>query len=100
MPPQVIMICKFSGSGSWTKFQSTLEYFNIDIELVLKALNRLKTDKSPGPDGIHNRVLYETREQIIKPLVRIMQSSFKNNKLSLIWKKANVVPFFKNGNHS
>ena len=82
------------------QFQSTLEYININNELVLKALNQLKIDKSPGPDGIHNRVLYETREQIIKPLVTIMQSSFESSELPLIWKKANVVPIFKKGNHS
>ena len=29
-----------------------------------------------------------------------MQSSFENSELPLIWKKANVVPIFKKGNHS
>ena len=43
---------------------------------------------------------YETREQIIKPLVRMMLSSFENSELPLIWKTADMVPIFKKGNHS
>ena len=34
----------------------------IDKETILKKLGKLKVSKSPGPDGIHPRILHETSE--------------------------------------
>ena len=39
---------------------------------ISKKLIQLKIDKSPGPDLIHPRVLYETRDVIIRPLFLIL----------------------------
>ena len=36
---------------------------------IREELNQLDTSKSPGPDGIHPRVLFELREFILKPLL-------------------------------
>ena len=41
-------------------FQNILDNVVINQEGVKKILDELKIDKSPKPDGIHNRVLYET----------------------------------------
>ena len=40
-------------------------------ENVLKKLNSIKTDKSPGPDQLHPRVLFEVRNEIVAPLTSV-----------------------------
>jgi hypothetical protein len=37
-------------------------------EMVLKQLNSLKIDKSPGPDELHPRLLKELAKSLAKPL--------------------------------
>jgi len=47
----------------------------LDIEFhedkILKMLEKLNVSKSPGPDGLHPRILYETRTKITNPLKHI-----------------------------
>ena len=47
---------------------------------VKEILASLKIDKSPGPDGIHNRELYENREQVLVPLTETLRNSFETGK--------------------
>ena len=42
--------------------------FTVTEDDIYKKLLELKIDKSPGPDLIHPRVLYETRNVIARPL--------------------------------
>ena len=46
--------------------------FTVTEDDISKKLIQLKIDKSPGPDLIHPRVLYETRDVIIRPLFLIL----------------------------
>ena len=64
---------------------------------IREELNRLDTSRSPGPDGIHPRVLFEIREFILKPLLIIFQTSWETNKLTEDWKLANSSVIFKKG---
>jgi len=41
-------------------------------ELVLARVQRLKPDKSPGPDGIHPMLLQSHAHQLAKPLSLIL----------------------------
>ena len=59
-------------------FRNTLEDVPIDEERVFKLLSRIKIDKSPGPDGIHNRVLSETKDQVTEPLTMIFKASMES----------------------
>jgi len=45
-------------------------------EVVLNKLNNLKVNKSPGPDSLPLRILYEVRHQIATPLYRIFETSY------------------------
>lgn len=65
---------------------------------VLKALGVLKTDKSPGPDGIHSKVLYETRHELCRGLQLIFEQSLAEGNIPDDWKKAHITPIFKKGN--
>jgi len=35
---------------------------------VMKVLNKLKSDKSPGPDNMHQKLLQEVSAEVVKPL--------------------------------
>ena len=74
-----------------------LDSINITMDMVIKKLNQLKTDKSAGPDGLHPKVLYEVREAICYPLYIIFCKSVNEGTVPDEWKKAIVSPIFKKG---
>jgi len=50
-------------------------------QIILEKLNKLNISKSPGPDGIHPRVLFELRYEVLEPLNILFESSYKLGKL-------------------
>jgi len=64
---------------------------------VRKMLSVLKTDKSPGPDGIHLLFLYSTLDEVTKPLTLIFKKSLAEGELPHDWKQANISPIYKKG---
>ena len=69
----------------------------IDEEMVKKKLLDLKIGKSPGPDGMHPRVLKEITLAIVKPLTLIYKESLKVGQLPDDWKSANIAAIYKKG---
>ena len=65
---------------------------------VLNLLVKLNTAKSPGPDGIHNKVLFELRDILCSPLTCFFNLSLEHGTVPKCWKEANVTPLFKKGN--
>ena len=59
-------------------------------QIILEKLNKLNTSKSPGPDGIHPRVLFELRYEVLEPLNILFESSYKLGKLPDEWKLGHV----------
>jgi Reverse transcriptase (RNA-dependent DNA polymerase) len=60
-------------------------------------LTKLQQEKSPGPDGIHSRVLKECAAVLAKPLTMLFKSSLEEGQLPRAWKEANVSPIHKKG---
>ena len=77
-----------------------LEELKITEEEVKKRLESLNEHKSPGPDGLHPRVLKELSNEISKPLAIIMQKSLDEHTLPQSWRDAHVSPIFKKGSKS
>ena len=77
-----------------------LEELKITEEKVKERLESLNPHKSPGPDGLHPRVLKELSNEISKPLAIIMQRSLDEHTLPHNWKDAHVSPIFKKGSKS
>lgn len=75
---------------------------NIEIapEDVLGRLQKLKVDKSPGPDNVHPRILKELREELKDVLVDLFNTSLREGKLPNEWKTANVSAIYKKGDKS
>jgi len=61
-------------TGSVPNWEDTNVQFSTDT--VMKKLQQLKTDKSPGPDGIHPLLLRECATVLAKPLSLIFQQSY------------------------
>ncbi|CAJ0940923.1 unnamed protein product [Ranitomeya imitator] len=77
-----------------------LRVTNLTQEEVRNRLNKIKIDKSPGPDGIHPRVLRELSNVIDKPLFLIFSDCIATGSVPQDWRIANVVPIFKKGSKS
>ena len=63
---------------------------SISCGSILKKLERLNVNKSPGQDNIHPRVLKEITDVIVDPLFIIFKTSIKLSKLPSEWKVALV----------
>lgn len=74
-----------------------LQMIDINENIVLEKLSKIKTSKSPGPDGIHPKLLFELRNELSGPLTKLFQKSIKLGQVPQEWKDANVVPLFKKG---
>jgi len=75
------------------------QFDNIFItdEMVRTKLAKLKASSSPGPDGVHPRILKETAQTVSGPLARIFRKSVMNGRLPQDWKMGTVIPIFKKG---
>ena len=80
--------------------QQSLEDIEITPEQVEEKLGGLKSSSSPGPDGLHPRVLKEAASALSTPLSKLFKKSLDSGILPTDWKVAEVVPIFKKGSRS
>ena len=87
--------------GNWEQPQQSVTTMDENIIFteseVLKQLSQLDVTKSPGPDALHPRVLYEIRHTIANQLTSIFQHSWDTGQLPGDWKKANISAIHKKG---
>ena len=74
-----------------------LDSVTISEEVVREKLLKLNTSRSPGPDGIHPRILKLTALSLCGPLTEVFQKSLRCGILPLDWKKGMIVSVFKKG---
>ena len=67
---------------------------------VSKCIDKLKVNKSPGPDTISPRIFKEGKNELVKPLTSIFNKSLQSGSMPDEWKLANVTPIFKKGSKS
>ena len=67
-------------------------------ECIVDVLSNLKTDKSPGLDGLHPKFLYELRHEIGQTISTIFNKSLRSGEVPQDWRDALVTPLFKKGN--
>ena len=73
---------------------------NLTEKLISEKLNSLDLSKSPGPDLLHPRVLYEVRHEIVYPHKLIFERSLKDQQLPRDWKSSTITAIFKKGSRS
>lgn len=74
--------------------------FIIDETEVLCKLSKINVNKSMGPDEIHGKIIYEMRNELVKPLTHLFNLSLKTGFIPQDWRDANVIPIFKKGSMS
>jgi len=74
-----------------------LMQIDITEEEVLHKLLSINVNKSVGPDEIHGKLLYEIRNEIVKPLTHLFKLSLCLGQVPQDWRDANVIPLYKKG---
>ena len=74
-----------------------LDTITITEEMVMEKLVKLMASSSPGPDGIHPRVLKESASSVSVALAKIFNVSLCRGSLPVDGKRGTVVQIFKNG---
>ncbi len=64
-----------TGNVPLSNLEHTLPDFDIKTKDVLKAINGLKTNKSPDPDNIYPKILKETKSEIVDALTSLYNLS-------------------------
>jgi hypothetical protein len=77
-----------------------LTSMDITAEMVVKMLESLKEDKTPGIDELHPKFLKEVRLEVGDILSGIFNESIKSGEIPREWRDAIVTPLFKKGNRS
>ena len=71
------------------------EFLLVSEHDVYKKLSHLNPVKASGPDGIPNWLLKEHSEFLANPITTMLNASFKEQRLSIMWKLADVSPLPK-----
>ena len=69
----------------------------ITLNEIQTALKKLKTKKSPGPDGITNEMLKHLGNVAVLKLLAIFNHSWTTGTLAQIWREAIMIPVYKKG---
>lgn len=77
-----------------------LLFIEITEDKVAKKLNNLDVNKCSGGDGLHPKMLFELRNELVKPLTKLLNLSINQGMVPSDWREAEVVPLFKKGNKS
>ena len=86
--------------GNWSLPEGPVRHnglVNINESAVLNILGKINKTKSPGPDGINPRVLWEARVQLFLPLCIMFNSSIRTRSLPDDWLHANGSAIHKKG---
>ena len=69
--------------------------FSMSHHDIRVLLNKLNSNKAPGPDGISGKVLKNCASSIAYPITLLFNMSFSQGQIPGEWKLANVVPVLK-----
>ena len=78
-------------------YDYSLNSVHITSDIVFNKLRTLRSNKSPGPNGLHPLALKEAAAQLCMPLSMLFRRSLDEEFLPDDWKRANIVPVFKKG---
>ena len=80
---------------SRTGYHPSKKDLEITENLVKEQLDSLNTSKSPGPDEIHSKLLFELRDFLTQVLTKIFNTSWDETKLPDDWERAHIDSIFK-----
>jgi hypothetical protein len=71
----------------------------VTVEDVRRIIISLPSNKSPGPDKVHTKVLKDCLSVILGPLTEIINCCLHTSTFSDSWKEAEAIPLLKEGDH-
>ena len=78
----------------------TLDNINITHGSISKKLKNLRSDKSPGPDGVHPHLLKTFADTFAPILSIIFTISLESQELPSVWKTGVITALYKKGKKS
>nr|VZI23090.1 unnamed protein product [Spirometra erinaceieuropaei] len=90
----------FIPSTSENMRDPTIENIVFREEAILEELKSLKECKSPGPDKIPAKLLFELAQELAKPQSFLCQKSFDAGILPTDWKTAHITTLYKSGSRA
>ena len=76
------------------------ECFRIRKSDILAAAQELKTNSTPGPDGVPAELLIRCRDALSTPLIILWEESFSRNIVPQFYKESYVCPIHKKNDRS
>ena len=76
---------------------NTFSFHNIAAQEFMETFAQIKTNKSPGIDGISAKLLKDAGNTITESLVNIFNLSLRSGIFPDDWKLARVTPIYKDG---
>lgn len=102
--PQISLTCSkininntLKNSFSYKTIQDSLNISNIQQTEVEIAIKSLKTNKSPGTDGITPKIIKNLNQHISPVLTYIINQSFNQGAFPNFLKTSLVIPLYKSG---
>lgn len=74
-----------------------VDTFIVTADMLSKAVRKLKSSYSPGPDGIPSVVMKRCAEQLAGPLLWIFNLSLSQAAFPAVWKRTIMFPIYKKG---
>ena len=74
-----------------------LDKVDVSEDRVRSILNDLNVHKACGPDNVSARVIWECREELVRPLTILFPKSLERGVFPGRWAEANIVPIHKKG---
>ena len=76
-----------------------LDKVDVSEDRVRSILNDLNVHKACGPDNVSARVIWECREELVRPLTILFTKSLERGVFPGRWAEANIVPIHKSCIH-
>jgi hypothetical protein len=80
-----------------TRIIDSFYMYDIEHSEICKAIRNLNPKKSPGPDGITNKLIKANESSLLLPLKHIFNTAIKSGEFPTLWKSAKVIALFKKG---
>ena len=72
--------------------RGTLSDLVFNKECIISTAGKLRKDAAPGPDGIPNRLIIESIDEMATPLSILFSRSMEEAKIPDDWREATVTP--------
>ena len=83
---------KYTHMNNIIATKNLMENIEVDLTKVKKLMKSQDVRKAPGSEGVSDGIMKECGNQLTGKLHSIIESSLKETRVPLDWKRANIVP--------